>query len=277
MSASTNAVHAAGLVCVLFWPFSAPILLGLLGPSFSSLPWLYVILALVDVVMWRVAVGLLQEFTSNTTRGLLGNTDSIYQSKRTMDTSAQNSDKQLAAAQRDRGRKYQDLLDREQSRSLNTQKALSGTPTPIRIQDCLLKRDRRHYFIREIQSKFLEERYENAVLKVQLETALSNIDQQATVNRKQAEELKDVEKLLAEAQAWNRRRVQGEADESDKENAARSYTYRGITPNVRQNIASAGVISPIRAVRDDDEMVVAADKRTDDVQAKLDTRDKECD
>ncbi|KAI4201357.1 MAG: hypothetical protein LQ350_003276 [Teloschistes chrysophthalmus] len=50
-------------------------------------------------------------------------------------------------------------------------------------------------------------------------------------------------------------RVQGEADESDKENAARSYTYRGNTPTARQNIASANVISPIRAAREDDEMV----------------------
>ncbi|KAI4199860.1 MAG: hypothetical protein LQ350_004308 [Teloschistes chrysophthalmus] len=49
--------------------------------------------------------------------------------------------------------------------------------------------------------------------------------------------------------------IKREAEESDKENAARSCTYRRDPPTIRQNITSAGVISPIRAPRDDHEMI----------------------
>ncbi|KAL9584098.1 MAG: hypothetical protein Q9212_002326 [Teloschistes hypoglaucus] len=51
--------------------------------------------------------------------------------------------------------------------------------------------------------------------------------------------------------------VEGEADESDKENAAaRSYTHHRDPPTIRQNITSAGTISPIRVPRDDDDEMI---------------------
>lgn len=49
--------------------------------------------------------------------------------------------------------------------------------------------------------------------------------------------------------------VEGDDEESEKENAARSYTYRHDSPNVRQDITSAAMISPIRIFGDEDEMM----------------------
>ncbi|KAL8775743.1 MAG: hypothetical protein Q9203_003798 [Teloschistes exilis] len=49
--------------------------------------------------------------------------------------------------------------------------------------------------------------------------------------------------------------VEGDDEESEKENAARSYTYRRDSPITRQDITSAAMISPIRTFEDEDELM----------------------
>ncbi|KAL9583798.1 MAG: hypothetical protein Q9203_004924 [Teloschistes exilis] len=51
-------------------------------------------------------------------------------------------------------------------------------------------------------------------------------------------------------------RVEGEVEDSDEENATRSFAYRRDPQTIRQNITSAGIISPIRISRDDDHKMI---------------------
>ncbi|KAL8634728.1 MAG: hypothetical protein Q9228_007696 [Teloschistes exilis] len=50
--------------------------------------------------------------------------------------------------------------------------------------------------------------------------------------------------------------VEGEVEDSDEENATRSFAYRRDPQTIRQNITSAGIISPIRISRDDDHKMI---------------------